>query len=156
MVFVALGLYIYKNHANHIGGVGKTGVSSGGGGSFMYMRLDSKPASPGSSGGSGSGESILPLKWSNLRNVSLLKRLLPSAFLILCVGLQTVLSSILWNYSLIAFSNILETDVLTGKNEQVNKRLKWLKCRILEVKLGSNPAPTWLKIISLVSLPDKS
>ena len=109
-----MGLYIYKNYANHLG-MNMPGLVNGsnGGGNFSYMRLDSKPGSASLNGG-GPGESLLPLKWSNLRNVTVIKRLLPSAFLILCIGLQTILSSALWNYSLITFSNILETDALTG------------------------------------------
>lgn len=113
MVFISLGLFIYKNHASQINGMLNKTV----GGNFSYMRLDSKPASA-----SASGESLLPLNVRNLANLSLVKRLLPSAFLILCIGMQTVLSSALWNYSLITFSNILETDTLTGE-KKMNKQL---------------------------------
>lgn len=108
MVFVALGLYIYKNHASQINGALNRTVHPGSN-SFSYMRLDSK--SDPKSG----GNSLLPLSIRDFTNPSMLKKMLPTAFLILCIGLQTGLSSTLWNYSLITFSKIFETDMLTGE-----------------------------------------
>ena len=50
--------------------------------------------------------------------MALIRRLLPAAWLTLCVGLLTVASSALWNYSLITFHNILETDTYVGTSPE--------------------------------------
>ena len=108
-LLTALIIYIYRNH-----GGAKT-TSNG----FAYKRLDLLKSED--------GPGILPVKASEFRNLSLLRKLLPTVFIIACLGAQTLLSSLLWNYSLIEYNDIFDNETFVKTAAQAAVQNNMLK-----------------------------
>lgn len=113
-VFVALLVYFYRHY----------GPSSG---NYSYSRLEVKSDENVVVGGN-----LLPVKASDIRNMGLVKRLLPSFFLIFFISCQTILSSAFWNVSMLSLQETMEEmtvttpDAMAVQNHAFKSSTMWM------------------------------